>query len=266
MKKMAIVVLLGLFVLNGSCGSSTASSDTTPREAKVIALTGTLMALASNISAARVVFESIGAPDSGTIDEPMDTIYSNLGLEGTSDDTLVIDSGSWTKTTDDDTTTITLTGISYSSEMTEYPWNNTTPLAGATVSFDDIDFTVTASTDSNGINGSVTTATLVGTGSLDDLTPTDYTTESNNIDIGTMTVNILEPSEKTGTVTFISPTFEGSIYNGEITASTILTAAVEYEGSIYSCTIIAGYYQSEGDSGNTGIGELTVTSATCTDE
>lgn len=264
MKKIAIVVLLALFVFNVSCGSSTVSSDTTPREAKVIALTGTLMALIAQTSAGRAVAESMGAPTSGTIETPIDITYPDLDLEGTPDDMLTVDSGSWTKTTAGDKTTMTMTDISYSSEMIEYPWNNTTPFDGVTISFDDIDFTVTASTDSSGITG-LGSATVEGTGAMDDFSPTTYELTSSTVDIGTMTVNVTNPSKKTGTVSFTSVTLGGGIHEGEMTTSAILTAAVGYDGATYSCTIIAGYSSSILP-GNTGIGELTVSSATCTDD
>lgn len=260
MKRTIMAVLLVTFVLIAGCGSTTASHDTTPREAKVIALTGTLMAFVANRAAEGVVYDLMATSESGTITTPVVNTYPDLGLMGASDDTLIVDGGSFARTTVGSTTTLTLTGISYSSEMVEYPKNTTTPFAGAVINFDNIDFTVVASTDTLNINGSIT-ATLKGTGELTDLTPTEYTTTSNDIDIGTMTVSILDPEEKEGTVTFAETSFWGAILNGQEMSSTLLTATVAYAGSAYSCTILASFTPTL--PGNTGIGELTVTSATC---
>lgn len=267
MKERVISALfLTVFAFNVvSCGSTTASTDTTPREAKVIALTGTLMAFIANTSAKSVVYDLMGDAESGTISTPVEKTYSELGMEGTSDDTVTVDEGSWSRTTAGGVITLNLTDLIYTSRMVEYPWNNTTPFAGAVISFDGIDFTVAVSTDDVlNINGSLTAMTK-GTGSLADLTPTEYSITSNDIDIGTMTVNILDPSEKTGSVSFSgSPAFGGSLYNGKVTSSAILTSTVVYEGTTYSCSIIAGYTP-DTMPGNTGLGELTVTSATCTE-
>lgn len=261
MKKTVIITLLALFAFNVSCGSSSSSADTTPREAKIIALTGTLMAFVADVSAMRVIYDEAITAASGTISTPLQKTFAEFGLEGTSDDLITVDSGSWLRTENAGITTLAITDLGFNSDMIEYPWNNTTPFAGAVISFDNIDFTVAASTDTTKITGTGA-VTIKGTGTLSDLTPTECTATGGNLDIGTMNVSILAPSTKLGTVSFQDAVFGCGIYNGDITISTLLTAIVGYDGQTYSCSIIAGYTASM--PGNTGIGEMTITSANCT--
>ena len=261
MRKISVVIFVALFLVSARCWSAAVPTDVALREVRVIALTGTLMALVANTSVQSVVYDSMGTAGRGTVGAPLERTYSALKLEGSPDDNLTVNKGSWTRKSVNGVTTVDLEDIHYSSQLNGYPRNNSTPFSGAVVSLDNIKYTVAASTNNNGIRGSFTTI-YKGTGPLTELRYTENMVTSDLIDVGTMSIDILEPMEATGTVTFNDSVFGGSVKDKRLILSAVIASTVVFEGEMYSCTTYATYMPIT--RGNTGIGELTDNLATCT--
>lgn len=270
-RTMISVLMLGMVAVTscGGSGSSPAALCVSPANVCAMAYATALNSMISNYVALSFGFSVayVDGGNTGTFPNSTSTYSALAGVRGNPENTLTLTGGQWIQTKGSTFSIPAEHKLEYTSVMAEYPFT-TGVLLGATITVGGDDYTVTATTPGTFSGDMYGEVTYTGS-SLMDIVLTDMSVYSGHVTINPMTLTVTDPTsnETNGTASVSNQVIGATNESGIVRMSTVMTVTVTADSTNYNCTVAALYDPPVGsDYGDTGVGNLTISVSSCTEQ